>query len=166
MTTDGNERTSTFRWSDPASAVAASAGKSGLEFLRAMIGGTVAPTPVVSAFGMTLTEVDAGRAVFELEPAEWMYNPVGSVHGGVVATMLDSCMWCAVQSTLPAGVGCTTVDLHVRYLRSVTHDTGRVIAEGTAIHVGRRTAAVEARLNAAGDGAVLAHATSGIAILG
>ena len=81
-----------------------------------------------------------------MEPAEWMYNPIGSVHGGIAATILDSCMGCAVHTTLDAGVGFTTADLQVRYIRAMSEATGRVLAEGRVVHRGRRTATAEGRL--------------------
>jgi uncharacterized protein (TIGR00369 family) len=94
-----------------------------------------------------------------------MYNPIGSVHGGVAATLLDSCMDCAVHSTLEAGVGYTTTDLQVRYIRPMSADTGRVLAEGRLVHAGRRTATAEGRLTTEDGETLLAHATTGCVIL-
>jgi uncharacterized protein (TIGR00369 family) len=115
---------------------------------------------------MSVVEVGSGRAVFAIEPAEWMYNPLGSVHGGIAATLLDSCMGCAVHTTLDAGVGYTTTDLQVRYLRGIRAGAGRVLAEGQVVHAGRRTATAEGRLYLEEDPDVLfAHASTGCAIL-
>src|SRR5262249_37531271 len=114
--------------------------------------------------GMTLVEVGEGRAVFAVEPAEWMYNPIGSVHGGIAATLLDSCMGCAIHTTLPAGVGYATSDLQIRYSRRITLDTGGIVAGGTVVQVGRRLATAEGRLTVEGTGKLLAHATTGCAI--
>jgi uncharacterized protein (TIGR00369 family) len=97
--------------------------------------------------------------VFSLEPAEHHYNPIGSVHGGVFATLLDSAAGCAVHSTLPAGVGYTSVDLNVKFLRGMTTDTGRVTCEGRVVHGGRRMVLAEATLTD-GSGRLLATATS------
>ena len=94
-----------------------------------------------------------------------MYNPIGSVHGGIAATLLDSCTGCAVHTTLAAGVGYTTTDLQVRYIRAMTDTTGRVLAEGRVIHSGRRTATAEGRLFVEDGERLIAHATSGCAIL-
>jgi uncharacterized protein (TIGR00369 family) len=94
-----------------------------------------------------------------------MYNPIGSVHGGVAATLLDSCMGCAVHSTLEAGVGFTTTDLQVRYIRAMSADTGRVLAEGRVVHGGRRTATAEGRLVTEDGETLLAHSTTGCVIL-
>jgi uncharacterized protein (TIGR00369 family) len=100
-----------------------------------------------------------------MQPAEWMYNPLGSVHGGIAATILDSCMGCAVHSTLEPGVGFTTSDLQVRYVRAMSDTTGRVLAEGRVVHRGRRTATAEGRLFTQDDEALIAHATTGCVIL-
>jgi uncharacterized protein (TIGR00369 family) len=94
-----------------------------------------------------------------MEPAEFHYNPIGVVHGGVAATLLDSAMGCALHTTLPAGVGYTTLELKLNYLRPMTRDTGPVRAEGTLINAGRTTALTEARLTDS-RGKLLAHATS------
>jgi uncharacterized protein (TIGR00369 family) len=161
-TEDLRERT--FRWSDPAAAALAGEGLGGLDYMRAIVAGTVPPPPIASLLGLELVEVADGRAVFALEPQEWLYNPIGSVHGGVAATLLDSCMGCAVHTTLPPGAGYTTGDLHVRYNRAMTLETGRVLAEGTVVHRGRRTATAEGRLFAEGDGTLIAHATTGCMI--
>jgi uncharacterized protein (TIGR00369 family) len=96
--------------------------------------------------GFTLTDVQAGRAVFECEPSEAHYNPIGSVHGGVISTLLDSALSCAVHSTLPAGTGYTTAELKVNFVRPVTTGCGRLRAEGRVIHAGSRLATAEARL--------------------
>src|SRR5262249_57148734 len=115
--------------------------------------------------GMTLVEVGEGRAVFAVEPAEWMYNPIGSVHGGIAATLLDSCMGCAIHTTLAAGIGYATSDLQIRYSRGITLDTGRIRAAGTVVHVGRRLATAEGRLIAEDSGKLLAHATTGCILI-
>jgi uncharacterized protein (TIGR00369 family) len=161
-TEDLRERT--FRWTDPAEAAEAGAGLGGLDYMRAILAGTVPPPPIASLLGLELVEVADGRAVFALEPQEWLYNPIGSVHGGVAATLLDSCMGCAVHTTLPAAAGYTTGDLQVRYIRAMTLDTGRVLAEGSVVHRGRRTATAEGRLFVEADGSLIAHATTGCMI--
>jgi uncharacterized protein (TIGR00369 family) len=159
------QRSRTFTWSDPAAMAQTGMRKSGIEYMREIIAGTLAPPPVAELLGMRIVEVQPGRAVFAVDPAEWMYNPIGSVHGGIAATVLDSCMGCAIHTTLDAGVGYTTTDLHVRYIRAMTQTTGRVLAEGKLLHAGRRTATAEGRLFVEGDGSLIAHATTGCAIL-
>ena len=113
----------------------------------------------MSTLGIEPVTFEVGRAVFAFVPAEYHYNPLGSVHGGVLATLLDSATGCAVHSVLPAGTGYTSVDLVTTYLRPVTTSTGRVTAEGTVLSRGSRTALAQARLTDA-DGRLLAHATS------
>ena len=131
----------------------------GIEYLRAMLRGDYPPPPIAMTLGFTLDEVEEGRAVFGMVPDEYHYNPIGMVHGGVAATLLDSAMGCAVQSRLPAGTGYTTLEMKVNLLRAITMDTGPVRCEGALIHLGRTTALAEARLTDAA-GRVLAHATS------
>ena len=102
---------------------------------------------------------DPGRVVFEFTPAEFHYNPIGSVHGGVYATMCDSACGCAVHSMLPKGAYYTSQDLSVKFLRPITGSTGPLQCEGTVIHLGSRTALAQARLTDA-QGKLYAHATS------
>ena len=106
-----------------------------------------------------IAEVDAGRATFQGEPQHAFYNPIGSVHGGWAATLLDSCMGCAVQSTLPAGQGYITVDIKVNLIRPLSHATGPVRAEGKVVNAGRTIAIAEGRL-VGPDGRLYAHGTS------
>jgi uncharacterized protein (TIGR00369 family) len=158
-------RSRTFRWHDPAATAAAGAALSGLDYVTAIAAGELPPPPVAELLGFQIVEAEPGRAVFAVQPAEWMYNPIGMVHGGIAATLLDSCMGCAVHTTLPAGVGYTTTDLQVRYIRAMGHATGRVLAEGRVVHCGRRTATAEGRLFVEADETLIAHATTGCAIL-
>jgi uncharacterized protein (TIGR00369 family) len=158
-------RTRTFSWEDPAATAAIGLKLPGLEYVRAIADGTLPPPPAAQLLGFQIAEAEEGRALFALDPAEWMYNPIGMVHGGIAATMLDSCMGCAVHTTLEAGVGYTTTDLQVRYIRPMSDATGRVLAEGRVVHAGRRTATAEGRMFAESDGALIAHATTGCAIL-
>ncbi|WP_328875978.1 PaaI family thioesterase [Streptomyces sp. NBC_00287] len=152
-------RTRTYEWEDPAVTAAAVGGASGMDFLREMLAGRLPSPPISSTLDFTLDEVEEGRAVFSLTPGEEHYNPIGSVHGGVYATLLDSAAGCAVQSTLPPGMGYTSLDLNVKFLKRITVDTGRVRAIGTVVNRGRRTALAEAKLVDAED-RLLAHATS------
>jgi uncharacterized protein (TIGR00369 family) len=103
--------------------------------------------------------------IFAVTPAEWMYNPIGSVHGGIAATLLDSSLGCAIHTTLPAGVGYTTSDLQVRYVRAMSASTGRVLAESTVVHRGRKLATAEGRLYAEDGGKLFAHGTTSCLIL-
>jgi uncharacterized protein (TIGR00369 family) len=160
LMSDNGHRTRTFTWQDPMAVAQLGRGHSGMEVLQAVLEGTVGAPPIADLLGMSLVEIGEGRAVFAVEPAEWMYNPIGSVHGGIAATLLDSCMGCAIHTTLPAGVGYATSDLQIRYARGMTVDTGRVIAEGTVVHAGRRLATAEGRLTAEETGKLVAHATT------
>src|SRR5436309_5870150 len=106
----------------------------GLSFLDAIRTGELPPAPIGELLGFTVREVERGRVVFEMEPQEKHYNPIGMVHGGVTATLLDTVMGCALHSTLPQGVGYSTLDISVRYLRPVTVATRTVVATGTLVH--------------------------------
>ncbi|WP_405866868.1 MULTISPECIES: PaaI family thioesterase [unclassified Streptomyces] len=153
------ERSRTYDWQDPAVSAAAVGQGTGLDFLRSLLAGRLPAPPIGALTGMALEEVDHGHAVFSLVPGEEHYNPIGSVHGGIYATLLDSAAGCAVQSTLPQGMGYTSLDLTVKFLRPITADTGKVRAVGSVLSSGRRTALAEARLLDSAD-RLLAHATS------
>jgi uncharacterized protein (TIGR00369 family) len=157
-------RTRTIEWQDPVDGAQRGMRMSGLEYMHALIAGEIPPPPIALSLGFTLAEVGEGRAVFTMEPAEFHYNPIGVVHGGVAATLLDSAMGCALHTTLPAGVGYTTLELKLNYLRPMTRDTGPVRAEAAILNAGRTTALVEARL-VDSRGKLLAHATSTCMIL-
>jgi uncharacterized protein (TIGR00369 family) len=166
MSTMSETRVRTFEWEDPKDLAAAAHGMSGLQFMQSIAAGVHPPPPIAQLMEMRIAEVEHGRAVFALEPRDWMYNPIGSVHGGVAATILDSCMGCAVHTTLEPGVGYTTTDLQVRYLRAMRAGDGRVLAEGRVVHRGGRMATAEGRLYLESDPDVLfAHASTGCVIL-
>ncbi|MFE7160876.1 PaaI family thioesterase [Streptomyces sp. NPDC057636] len=152
-------RTRTYDWEDPAVTAGAVGQSSGLDFLRELQAGRLPGAPVGATVGFTLDEVEKGRVVFSLVPGEEHYNPIGSVHGGIFATLLDSAAGCAVQSMLPPGMAYTSLDLTVKFLRRITVDTGTVRAIGTIVSSGRQTALAQAQLVDATD-RVLAHATS------
>jgi len=158
-------RTRTFSWEDPAVPAASALKVPGIEYIRGIIDGTFAAPPIARLLEFTIVEAEPGRAVFAMQPAEWMYNPIGAVHGGIAATILDSCMGCAVHTTLDAGVGYTTTDLQVRYLRAMSDATGRVLAEGRVVHSGGRTATAEGRVFAEADDTLIAHGSTGCVIL-
>ena len=132
----------------------------GIEFMRAIKRGDLPVPPIAGLIGFDIREIGPGRVVFTLAPALEHYNPIGMVHGGVAATLLDTAMGCAVQTLLPKGEGYTTLDISVRYLRPITVETGLVVATGTVIHRGRRTATAEGDIVADDTGKVLATATS------
>lgn len=151
-------------WSDPAALAAAGRRMSGLEFLRAIRDGALPAPPIASLLGMTLSEVEDGRAVFECLAGEQHYNPIGVVHGGLAMTLLDSAMTCAIQTRAAAGSGFTTVEAKTNFLRPITAATGRIRAIGTLVHAGSRLATAEGRvLDAAGK--LYAHATTTCIVL-
>jgi uncharacterized protein (TIGR00369 family) len=148
---------------DPVASAAALARLDGLSALRGIMAGELPPPPIALLLGIEPVEVEEGRVVFAVEPGEQHYNPIGTVHGGLAATLIDSATGCAVHSTLPAGVGYTSIDLQVRFVRPITRDTGRILCEGTVVHRGRRLATAEARV-IAGE-RLLAHGTASVLIL-
>ena len=152
---------------DPTSAQLhrASTHTDGVAFLEAIRTGELPPPPIAALLGFEIRSIEKGAVTFTLIPTEEHYNPIGMVHGGVAATLLDTVMGCAVHTTLPAGVGYTTLDISVRFQRAVTIDTGTVVATGTVVHAGRRTATAEARLVAEATGKLLATATSTLLIV-
>jgi uncharacterized protein (TIGR00369 family) len=154
------QRTRTFSWSDPLTTAQAAASLPGIEAIRRIAGGELPPPPIASLLDFEITLVEEGRVIFAVTPAEWMYNPIGSVHGGVAATLLDSSLGCAVHTVLPEGARYTTTDLHVHYVRAMTAETGRVLAESSVVHAGRKLATAEGRLYAEADGKLFAHATT------
>ena len=132
---------------------------SGLEFLRRIVDGRLPRPPITETLGFDLAEVSPGFAVFTMTPQFRHYNPIGTVHGGVAATLLDSCMSCAVQTTIEAGLGYTTLEIKVNMVRPITEKTGPIRAEGRSLHTGRRSATAEGKiLDAAGT--LLAHGTT------
>lgn len=166
MSAPAQVRERTTRWSDPVAALEAAAGMTGMEVLQAIAAGTLPPPPLAETLGFGLGEVAEGRASFVLDPAEYHYNPLGMVHGGVISALLDTAMGCAVHSTLPAGVGYGTTDLQVRFVRAVTTATGRIRADGTVVHRGGRLATAEGRLVAEATGKLLATATTACLLTG
>lgn len=136
----------------------------GLELMQMIVSGELPAPGIATLLGMSVVEVADGMATFELSPDERMMNPIGSVHGGITATLLDSCMACAVHSTLPAGAGYTTAQLNVHYLRALQPGMGPVRAVGTVIHRGRTQSTAEGKLYD-GGGKLLAHGTTTCLIL-
>ncbi|MGA6222052.1 PaaI family thioesterase [Streptomyces umbrinus] len=153
------ERTRTYRWEDPAVLAEAAGRMAGIDFLRELRAGRLPGPPINYTLDHAMDEVEPGRVVFSLTPGEEHYNPIGSVHGGIFATLLDSAAGGAVHSTLPQGVGYTSLDLTVKFLRRITVDTGTVRAIGTVVSQSRQTALAQAQLVDAKD-RLLAHATS------
>ena len=140
------ERTKLVSWSDPALAAKAGRALSGVDYLDAIRAGDLPAPPAAAILGIHIVEVARGRVVMRMTPAEHLYNTIGSVHGGIIATLLDSVMGCAVHSSLPPGQAYATLEIKVNYVRPVTVATGEVTAEGRIVHAGRRSAVAEASL--------------------
>ena len=161
----GSARTRELTWQDPVPTAAAGATMAGLDYIRGIIAGELPPPPIAVVMRFAPVEVAEGRAVFEGQPGEEHYNPIGVVHGGYASTLLDSALGCAVHTTLPAGVAYTTQTLEVKFVRPIGRDTGAVRVDAEVVHRGRRQATAEARLVAVESGKLLAHGTSTCLIL-
>jgi uncharacterized protein (TIGR00369 family) len=152
-------------WQDPLPTAAAGATMPGLEYMRALVSGEMPPPPIAVTLRFVPIEVEEGRARFAADPGEEHYNPLGVVHGGYAATLLDSAMGCAVHTTLPAGVAYTSLGVEAKYVRPITRETGRVVCEAKVVYRGRRQATAEGAITVAESGKVLAHGTSTCMIL-
>ena len=134
----GETRTREVTWHDPMPPLSALRSMKGIDFLQGMIDGTVPPPPIAASLGFTIAAVEPGRAEFQVEPQEYHFNPIGVVHGGLVCTLLDSVLGCAVHTTLEVGWGYTSIDLNITYLRPVTLASGTLTAVGTLVKGGKR----------------------------
>lgn len=157
-------RTRTVEWQDPLIGAQAARTMSGIEYLRAMANGELPPPPFAALVGGNIETVEEGRVVFTLVPAEYHYNPIGTVHGGLLCTLCDSAMGCAVHSLLPAGSGYTSLEVKTNFVRPVTIKTGLLRCEGKVIHFGGKIATAEATVRDEA-GKLYAHATTTCLIL-
>ncbi|MBJ6762059.1 PaaI family thioesterase [Myxococcaceae bacterium JPH2] len=155
----GAVRTRTVTWRDTREGVSAAKTMSGLEYLRAIARGALPPAPIAVVLGFTVKDVAEGKVVFEVAPGEHQYNPIGTVHGGLAATVLDSAMGCAVHTLLPVGTAYTTLELHVNYVRPILWDSGPLTCTGEVLHQGGRVATAQGRLTDA-SGKLYAHGTT------
>jgi uncharacterized protein (TIGR00369 family) len=160
-----SERTRTYSWENPHDFLDEVAGLSGLAIMQRMAAGELPQPPIAETLGFRLVEAEPGRAVFACEPAEFHYNPIGTVHAGLASTMLDSAMGCAFVTTIDPGVRWTTLELKANFTRPILRETGLIRCIGTVVHPGRTVATTEARVEDA-QGRLLAHATSTILVLG
>ena len=154
-----SERTRRVSWQDPSITAKAALSLSGAAFLRAMAEGRIPPPPIAQLMGFELVEVEEGRVVFSVDPQEYHYNPIGMVHGGLAATLLDSAMGCAVHSVLPEGRAYSTLEIKVNYVRALKRESGRVRAIGKVVHLGGKVATAEGSLVDAAD-KLYAHGTT------
>lgn len=132
---------------------------SGLEFVQGLADGTLPLNTIAQTLGYDVTQAESGRVVVTAEPSGIHLNPAGTVHGGLAATLLDSCMGLAIQSTLEKGVGSTTLEFKISLMRPITPDTGLITAEGIVLSCGRRVGTAEGRITD-GKGRLLAHGTT------
>ena len=161
----GSERSRTVTWQDPAELGKAAFSMPGAAFLRAIAERRLPPPPIAALMGFDIVEVGEGRVVFAVEPQEYHYNPIGVVHGGLAATLLDSAMGCAVHSLLPERRAYTTLELKVNFVRALRRDTGRVQVIGKVIHLGGKVATAEGTVVDA-SGKLYAHGTTTCLLLG
>ena len=164
MAEQAGSRTRTVTWSDPAQFAEPIRKLDGLEFMRSFVRRELPPPPFMDLLGIRMVSVEPGSVTFEFDPAEYMYSPLGTVHGGIIAVLLDTAMGCSFHTTLPAGVGYTTIELNVNFMRPVTTASGTLRAQGQVVHSGGRVATAEARL-AGPDGKLHAHATCSLLVL-
>ena len=132
---------------------------SGLEFVQGLADGSLPLNTIAQTLGYDVTQAESGRVVVTAEPSGIHLNPAGTVHGGLAATLLDTCMGLAIQSTLEKGVGSTTLEFKISLLRPITPDTGLITAEGIVLSCGRRVGTAEGRITD-GKGRLLAHGTT------
>lgn len=158
------ERTRTFTWEDPLIGAKQAINMKGIDYLKAMFNGELPVPPILNTMNFKMKSIEEGKAAFLFTAEEYHYNPIGTVHGGVISTLLDSAMGCTVHSLLPAGKGYTTLELKVNFLRAITKDTGELISAGKIIHAGSKTVLVEAQI-VNSSGKVYAHSLSTCLIL-
>ncbi len=157
-------RSRTIRWEDPMIGAAKAMTMNGLDYLKEVEAGAVPPPPIGLLMDFRIREIKHGEVTFEVTPSEYHYNPIGMVHGGLFATLMDSTMASAIQTTLPAGTGYSTVDLQVTYVKAAKVETGTLTCTGRIIHSGGKIATGYAEVRD-GKGVLYAHATTTCIIL-
>jgi uncharacterized protein (TIGR00369 family) len=140
------ERSRLITWEDPKASALKGMSLSGIDYLKAMFSGELPPPPILKLFGIQAGRVDPGLVTMVLPIGEYMYNPIGSVHGGAAATLLDSVMGCAVHSLLSQGQAYATLEIKINYLRPITDALDEVTAEGRIITLGRKAAFAEGKI--------------------
>ena len=158
------ERSRTYSWEDPFALRDVMAGRSGLELMQLMAAGEIPSPPIAHTLGFRVVEASRGTAVFECEPAEYHYNPIGIVHAGLAMTLMDSAMGLAFVTTLDEPLGWTTLEVKSNFTRALTVDTGVIRCTGSVVHLGRRVVTTEARVEDM-RGRLCAHGTSTILVL-
>ncbi len=146
-------------WEDPGVGAALALEMTGLDYLRGIAEGSIPAPPIAALLGLGIAAVEPGRVTFSLDVGEHLYNPIGSVHGGVFCALLDSAMSCAVHSRLGPGQAYTTLELKVNLVKPLTVDTPRVVATGQVLSSGRRVATASGQITGP-DGTLYAHGTT------
>jgi uncharacterized protein (TIGR00369 family) len=154
-----NERTRTYSWEDPMASAQQGLQMAGIDYLNAMVRGEIPLPPILKTLNALVGTVELGKVTFDFIPEEFHFNPLGTVHGGVISTILDSAMGCTLHSTLPKGTGYTTLELKVNFLRPITLKTKKLTCIGKVINAGSKTALTEAQL-VDDEGKVYAHGVS------
>jgi len=139
-------RSRTVDWEDPTAMAAKGQAMAGLDYLRAIIAGEIPSPPIVKLMGIVMASAEPGLVKMVLPIGEYLYNPIGSVHGGVAATLLDSVMGCAVHTLLPRGRAYSTLEIKINYLRPMTDALAEVTAEGRVVNLGRKAAFAEGKI--------------------
>lgn len=152
-------RSRTFTWEDPMIGAKKAMTMDGLDYLRAIVDEEIPLPPISNLMNIKGVSANPGETIFEVLPEEYHYNPIGMVHGGLMATLMDSAMGCAVQTKLPAGTGYSTIDLQVTYIKSASKDTGMLTCTGSVLHVGGKIATAYAEVRDR-EGTLYAHATT------
>src|SRR6201998_2180235 len=160
----GAEQSRMVTWHDPIATQATVASMAGLSYWSAVADGQLAPPPIGELMQTRVVDVERGRITFSCKPDASMYNPLGMVHGGAVCTLLDTVAGSALHTTLPEGVGYTSVEIKVNYLKSVTLASGDLTAVGTVVKAGSRVGFTEGAVTDA-SGALVATATSTLLIV-
>jgi len=157
--TDAPKRTRSYSWADPADLRQAAMTSTGLEFISRSLSAGGSPAPIGATIDMRTAGVKEGEVTFAITPQEFHYNPLGTMHGGIFATILDSACGCALHTTLAKGQGFTSLTLEIKFLRAATAETGELRCTGKVVSRGRTVATTEAVLQDA-RGRLYATATS------
>lgn len=155
---DNDTRTRTYEWKDPLENLKKASQMAGLDYLQAINAGDIPLPPLSKTLEFGKAEISHGSVAFNFEPQEFHYNTLGTVHGGVITAILDTAMGCTLQSTLPAGILYTTLELKVNFVKAVTVKSKSLTAKGSIIHTGKSTAVIEGKL-VDGEGKVYAYST-------
>ena len=157
-------RKRTFTWEDPMIGAGKAMTMNGLDYLKEIEAGIIPPPPIGLLMDFSICSIKPGEVIFDVTPSEFHYNPIGMVHGGLYATIMDSTMGSAIQTTLPAGSGYSTIDLQITYIKSARIETGTLTCVGKVIHSGRKIATGYAEVRDS-KGVLYAHATTTCMIL-